>query len=900
MIPPLLSTKLNIPRPRHDLVPRPRLVQRLNDGLDRKLTLISAPAGFGKTTLLSEWAAGAERPIAWLSLGKGDNDPARFLAYLIAALQTVQRRLGGSAIAALQSSPSPGLEPLFTDLTNDIAEVQDSLALVLDDIHLITEPHLLDGLAFFVEHLPPPMHLVLAGRADPPWPLARLRARGEMTELRATDLRFTPQEVAAFLNEVMDLSLSAREVAALDARTEGWIAGLQMAALSMRGRDDAAAFVEAFSGSHRFVLDFLIEEVVAQQPPDVREFLLETSILEQMNGSLVEAVTGRGDGAAMLAQLEGANLFLIPLDDERCWYRYHHLFADLLRSRLQARERERVPELYRRASTWCDENGLSGEAIEYAWSAGDTDYAADLIEKYARPTYLRGEVATATGWLEGLSREVLLARPRLCLDWAALLAFGSRPQEEEPFLQAAERLLRSGLVPHPAQARAMLGEIAGLRAFAALDQGHTEEAILLARQALEQLPSEDRYGRGLSALTLAEALRNRGALDEAIPWYDEGISLALAAGHVYYAYAAAHDRSVVLRRQGRLREAAAGLRGLLQDAARAGRDRLPAIGPLHSALGWLLLEGNDLDAAEAHAQVGLRLCQQGGSYTVGPCYVLLAFLAQARGDSTAVEEAFRQVEEVVVAGWGQWPAGGYVGTYRARLWLQQGNLTAARRWVERLASEPSRPPPPSGTRPGVLVARLHLAEGQAAQALHLLGPLLEQVEESQEWGMAIEMLALQAVALKAQGETAQALTALERALALAGPEGYVRTFVDLGAGMCDLLRTAVSRGVGVPYAGRLLAACEEEMADRWPAAMETVTQPAVSLSLVEPLTEREMEVLRYLTTSLRSPEIADQLTVATSTVRSHIKSIYGKLNAHNRMEAVHIAETLGLLDRGNR
>ena len=569
MATPLLTTKLYIPPVRPELVPRPRLTERLNAGLQRKLTLVSAPAGFGKTTLLSEWMHSrgevtSPLPVAWVSLDKGDNDPARFWAYFVAALQTIPSlsaaAVGQSVLVTLQTPQSSPIESLLTGLINEIAETQDppsagslrrslsraqprgsgqaghGFALVLDDFHLITEQQIHDGLTFLVDNLPPQMHLILSSRADPPWPLARLRARGEMTELRTGDLRFAPEEAAAFLNDVMGLNISPEDVTALEARTEGWIAGLQMAALSMRGRKDVSGFIKAFSGSHRFILDYLVEEVLDRQSSDIQEFLLKTSILERMTAPLCDAMTGRDDSQPILAQLEQANLFLVALDDERRWYRYHHLFADVLSQCLRDKESELIPELHRRAAEWYEQNGLIDEAIEHTLAAEDFERVACLIEQRAMHMFIHGEMATLLKWLEVLPDDLIPERPWLCIFHAWALHLGVRAGVVEPRLKDAERALEKRALPE-AEVHHMLSHIATIRALEALVKEDVPRAKELAHQALKYRPEEN-FVRGLSAQVMGWASRLSGDLAAAQQAFTEARALSLTSGSTYVAVSA--------------------------------------------------------------------------------------------------------------------------------------------------------------------------------------------------------------------------------------------------------------------------------------------------------------------------------------------------------------------------
>src|SRR5918994_1648552 len=535
---PILATKLYVPAPQPRVVPRPRLTERLNEGLHRKLTLISAPAGFGKTTLLGEWLAGCGRPAAWLSLDEGDNDPTRFLAYLVAALRTVATDIGEGVLGGLQSPQPPPTETILTALLNEINAIPDNFVVVLDDYHLIDARPIDDALAFLLEHLPPRMHLVVATREDPHLPLSRLRVRGQMSELRAAYLRFTPSEAAEFLVGVMGLSLSAEDIAALEDRTEGWIAGLQLAALSMGGREDVAGFIRAFAGDNRYVVDYLVEEVLQRQPERVRSFLLQTSILDRLSGSLCDAVTGQDGGRAMLEALERGNLFLVPLDDRRRWYRYHHLFADVLRARLLDEQPDRVPELHRRASTWYEQAGEPSEAIRHALAAEDFERAADLVE-LAIPAMRRNrQEATLLGWLKALPDELFRCRPVLNVHYAGTLLQSGQLDGVEERLRDAERWLNTTadrrerpdepaaemIVVHEEAFRRLPGSIAMYRAGIALARGNVPETVTYAQRVLDLVPEDDHFQRGAAAALLGLAAWTRGELEAAHRSYSAGMA----------------------------------------------------------------------------------------------------------------------------------------------------------------------------------------------------------------------------------------------------------------------------------------------------------------------------------------------------------------------------------------
>ena len=923
----LLRTKLYIPPVRPDpstvseaalrtrLVSRPRLIERLNAGLDRRLTLISAPAGFGKTTLLSEWVAGCGRlqpkvRIAWVSLDKGDNDPTLFWAYFIAALQTVHPDVGAAVVAALQSpgvagaTTPPPIEPLLTGLINEIAEIPDPLALVLDDFHVITEQQVHEGVIILLDNMPPQMHLILSSRADPPWPLARLRARREITELRANDLRFTSQEAATFLNEVMKLDLSPEDVAVLEDRTEGWIAGLQMAALSMRGREDVSGFIRAFSGSHRFILDYLVEEVLDRQSPAIQEFLLKTSILEQMTAPLCDAVTDSADSQTILTHLEQASLFLVPLDDERRWYRYHRLFADLLRSRLEQAHPDRVPALHRRASEWYEHNVLIPEAVSHALAAGDVEGVARVVEGNALAMMDHGELTTLVGWLDALPDEVVRSRPWLGVARAWALTYAGQFDAVEPLLQDAENVLaglegapKTGIeglalskveesVPSRAKVRHIAGHIAAIRAYGAWISGHGDHAVERAREALEHLPEDDLMARGLAATTLGSGLILIGDLAAAAQALTQAITISQAAGDTHVALLTTADLAYLRVMQGQLREAAATCRGglrLADEYVRRGGRRFPATGNIYAVTSAVLCEWNDLEAAIRHAREGLELGKQWRQIdTLTVNYVYLAEVLRATGDIAGALKVVQKAKQVAggVSSWFDI----IIATTEARLRLAQGDVGAASRWAQRMGLCPDCEIKVGRHKGCYILARILVAQGRLDEALDLLARLLKVAEAAGAMGNVIEVLVLQALACQAQGEIDQALTALERALSLAEPEGYVRTFVDEGAPMGKLLRQAIAQGIAVDYVSKLLAALENEMKDE-----RRMTE------LVEPLSERELEVLRFLTTHLSSTEIAEELFISVNTVRSHIKNIYGKLDVHTRREAVARVQDLGLL-----
>jgi LuxR family maltose regulon positive regulatory protein len=897
MATPLLTTKLYVPPVRTDWVPRPRLIARLNEGLHRKLTLISTPAGFGKTTLLSKWVAACDRPVAWVSLDEGDNDPARFWAYFIAGVQKIHEDVGESALAALQSPRPPMMQGLLTGLINDLADVPEHLVLVLDDLHVIVDRTVNDGLAFLLDNLPPQMHLILSSRADPPWPLAGMRARREMTELRVDDLRFTAEEAASFLNEVMKLDLSREDVAALEERTEGWIVGLQMAALSMRGRKDVSGFIKAFSGSHRFILDYLVEEVLDRQPCDVQEFLLKTSILERMTAPLCQAVTGTEDSQMILNRLDQANLFVVPLDDERRWYRYHHLFADLLRSRLEQAQPEQVRELHRRAGEWYESEAQIVEAVGHALAAGDVDWIEHLVAGNALSMIYHGELATVARWLGNLPGEVMRSRPWLCVADAWALAYAGQLDRIEPLLQDAENALAGvkGQAQGPmlsiAEAQQIAGHIAAIRATAAALRGDWSHAARLGREALDGLPDTDTAVRGWTGMVLGCMLRSQGDFSGAAQAFAEALSASRAAGDSQLGIVVLREHAVLQLAQGRLHNVMSSCEEALQladDHTRRGAWRLPVTGYTYTLMSDVLREWNDLETALRYGREGLELCKYWGQAdALAQGYLRLARVLHAVGETDSALDAIREARQAA-KGLNPW----YVvtaGAHEACIRLGQGDVVAATRWMhdsglavhDELDIE---------HRTGYLaLARILRAQGRLDEALGLLKRLLRKLEAAGAMGPAIGILVLQALVLQTQGEGDEALGTLERALSLAEPEGYVRAFIDEGAPIGTLLRQAAARGIRLDYVNKLLAALESETAD------DRRTLRLAGLSLAEPLSERELEVLRLLTTHLSSTDIAQELVVSVNTVRSHVKSVYGKLDVHTREDAVRRAQELGLL-----
>jgi LuxR family maltose regulon positive regulatory protein len=941
---PILATKLYIPSPPPKMVPRPRLIERLNGGLQQRLTLISAPAGFGKTTLVSEWATVCGQPLAWLSLDSGDDDPARFLAYFVAALQTIAPKVGTGVLGALQSPQPPSIEAILTTLLNEITTTPDHFILVLDDYHTIDAKPIDSALAFLLEHLPPQMHLVIATREDPQLPLARWRARGQLTELRAADLRFTPSEAVEFLNRVMGLKLTAEDIAALETRTEGWIAGLQLAALALQGvaeertisareQKDAAGFIQSFTGSHRFVLDYLVEEVLNQQPEIVQTFLLRTSILERLCAPLCDAVvdpskswnlsslstavpkqpTREVDQRAnhltlnrskeILESLERANLFIVPLDSERRWYRYHHLFADLLQQRLRqslATSSEdaqgRINELHIRASQWYEDHDLAMEAFLHAAAANDIERAIRFIAGDRIPQHFRGTVTAILAWLESLPKSALDARPWLWWRFASLLLVNGQSTGVEEKLQAAESALGASTdlqegEPN-SEIRNLIGLIATARAVLALTRYQIDGMLAQSRRALEFLHPKSLISRASACWTMGYAYMLRGERNEARRAFTEAIRISQTSGDVFTAILATIGLGNVQEADNQLYQAAETYRRVLQ---LAGEQPQQIVYEAQLGLGRIFYEWNDLEVAEQQGQQSLQLARQYDRVIDRfiLCQVFLARLKLAQGDVAEAAAILAQADRAVRQNnfVHRLPE---VAAAQVLVMLRQGNLAAA----AALAQTHELP---------ISQARVHLAQGEISSALAVLGQYRQQVE-AKGWQderlkvMVLQAIAHHALALQEHREKNQAVQLLGEALALAEPGGFTRTFVDEDAPMAQLLLEAAAQGVMPAYISKLLDVFKAEQRKSEESASLSSPQPLIQpelrpakTMLVEPLSQRELEVLQLIAQGLSNREISERLFLAVDTIKGHNRNIFGKLQVQRRTEAVARARELGLI-----
>jgi LuxR family maltose regulon positive regulatory protein len=899
----LLATKVNIPQTRPDHLARPRLTVQLDEAMAREVVLVCTPAGFGKTTLLADWAATARWPVAWLSLDPDDDDPIRFWRYVVVALD---RAVGGIGARVLPLLGPPGVvsgQGVVTAIVNDLQHAPEELALILDDYHALESRSLHEDVAFLLGHLPPQLHVVIASRSDPPLPLARLRAGGRLVELRASDLRFTAQESSALLREVWGLDLSPQAVAALEGRTEGWAVGLHLAALSLRERPDADAFLRAFTGTHRYVLDYLSQEVLERQPERVRSFLLQTAVLERLSGPLCDAVTGTSGAQDMLEALERANLFLVPLDEERRWWRFHHLFADLLRASLQRSSPERVAELHRRAADWCEQHSLIDEAVRHRLGSGDTPAAARLVEEQLDETLQRGEDVTVQRWLSALPEEAIKAVPALCLAQGLMEFHLGHLHSVQRLLEHAERAFdprhgpprpvrtTAGLVAElPAAIWLLRAELAAVRGDSAGTAGH-------ARSALARMAPGEHAPRFWARWLLAFADWLGGRMEEAERAYAALVAEGRATPELDPVMSNGFTLGRVQRARGRLGAALRTYHDGLRFATEGGRRTGYQAGEPHVGIAEVLYDRDELDLALEHVTRGIELCRQVlvlRKWDRGLC--TLGWIRQAMGEPDAALEAMEEACRIyptteVASLFNPAPA------ERARLLLVQGRIDEAARWTEERGLSDDDEVSYPRERDHLVLARVLLAQSQPDQALRLLERLDTLAESQGRTGDLIGIRALRALALQAAGEHQDALALLAEALALARPERYVRVFADEGPAMAALLK----RLMGTRRGGRAVAAsgAAQKHLDRVvqafaPAGPRGTTAAAVS-GLIEPLTARELEVLSLIAAGRRNREIANELVVTIETVKKHTSHIFDKLGAANRTQAVTRARELGLV-----
>jgi LuxR family maltose regulon positive regulatory protein len=903
----LLSTKLYIPHPKRELVHRPRLIERLHTGMARKLTLISAPAGYGKTTLVSDWIARSQVPAAWLSLDASDNDVGRFFNYVIAALQGVHPDIGSEIRPILESEADPPIEHLLTALVNDIAVSAKNMILILDDYHVIREIKIHHALSFLLDHIPPGTHVVITSRTDPPMPLGRLRVRRELTEIRESDLRFALEETTAFLNDLTNLGLSRSDIKTLVARTEGWIAGLQLAALTLQGCTDKHDLITTFSGSHRHLIDYLVYEVMSRQPEEVRAFLLHTSILKQFNGSLCDALMLQSNSKEILLTLEASNLFLIPLDNERRWYRYHHLFADFLRQRLRETEPEIIPELYVRASQWYEDNRMLDEAIERALDGNDTTRAARLLDENVETFVLvNGEITSLLRWTDRVPADVRARFPRLCIYHALALLVEYRLDAVEPTLALAEaHLAEPETLPETFAASQITGLANMVRIRAAQQRGDYARSVELALATLRALPKKRGTSvlRGVLTTHLGMGYFGLGHMENAHRFLHNALVLNQQTGIRYAALVCIECLMLVEIARGAPRQAREnGEKGLhwIEEWSRpeaSKRRPIRMLAHLRLGLGRVLYEMNDLTQATEVLNQCTAYYELVRSQSRISGYLLLVDLYQALGDVETALGYLRKLEHISVAPGFSLPGiplGAQIAERSLRLSQLRPELNdlfaKAVRWAETSGLRVDDEFRYQREYEYLTLARVLIAQDKVQEAIPLLDRLIVSAETAGRMGELITNLSLQAVAHQTQGSTDVALSYLSRALTIGEPEGYVRTFVDLGPPMRDLLRAVIRQGLAADYVSTLLAAFGLPV-----SGMGVTRENLKPDSLIEPLNDRELQILHRMAVRLSNQEIADELHLTVNTVKWYARNIYGKLGVGKRTEAVSRARELGIL-----
>ncbi|MFN8440274.1 MAG: LuxR C-terminal-related transcriptional regulator [Caldilineaceae bacterium] len=915
----LLATKFFIPRRCTPIISRPRLFDKLEVGLSARLTIVSATTGSGKTMAVVDWLhylrtrLGNQAPVmAWLTLEESDNDPVRFFSYLIASLQTLMPTLGVTLQPLLESSQAPDWNGVVTTLINELHTIPSEIVLVLDDYHLIAASVIHHALIFFIEHLSPNLHLYLTTRSDPPWPLARWRVRRQMVDVRAIDLRFSRGEIESYLAQTIGKVTSA-EVSALEERTEGWIAGLQLATLPLQEEEDPAAFIRSFTGSQRYVMDYLIEEVLQRQPEQLQHFLLQSSILERLCPQLCAQVCTTegnslsvGDAGTLLESLVRANLFLTPLDNERQWYRYHPLFADVLRARLHQLYPQQLNTLHEQASLWFGSQGLADEAIRHALLANKPEQAANIIERESEARLRLGQHITLQGWLDRLPAATVAEHPKLALLQARLHVIVHKLDGAERMLENAQQ--RIIMLPSAAQS-ALLGELAAIRASVALNRGNYPRTLSEAQLALNQLAVASTL-RPEIYLHLGLASSALGKPDAALTAYAQAATESKSNGDLRTTLLALFNQGGLMHSGGQLRRAAEQYQATLDYANRHGGQQIPSTAYAYQMLGDLWIEWNDLEQAAKYLQEA-KLRNEHGAQKRMLCttYLLLARIHFAKGDLLAAQQQLNQARTIIAEDQLPIRYAGPVQGFQVRLWMAQGNLVDAQRWAAECQIQAS-------DEPLLLIqeeryhalARVLAASGRSEEALLLLKRYSEQMSGERRVLSVISTECLHALLLWQQGEKRLAIMTLLQALRLAQPEGMIRTFVDEGSPM-RLLLLECNKGADPQlqsYVNKLLSAFPLDPAmalvnAKQSTIRETVVQLAPSRPtqniepLIEPLSEREIEILRVVAQGLSDRQVADTLIIAIGTVKKHLNNIYGKLSVGNRTGALARARELGLL-----
>ncbi|MGW8226239.1 MAG: LuxR C-terminal-related transcriptional regulator [Anaerolineales bacterium] len=896
----ILRTKINSPLLWRESVSRPRLIDQLNESSDQRLILVTAPAGYGKTTLLGEWTRQNNLPSAWLTLDEGDNDPTRFFTYLIAALQTIHEQFAVPTLEGLHSTPAPAIESTLNQIINEISSIPEPMVLILDDYQAIESQPIHDAVGYLIEHLLSQLHVVIASRIDPPLPLARWRARGQLAELREADLRFTDGEAAEFFTQTIGLKLENRELEVLASQTEGWAAGLQLAAISIKNSTDKSAFIAEFSGTHEFIVDYLTDEVLDKTPGELREFLLRTSILKQLCADLCDEVTGSQIGAKSLDYLRQNHLFLVSLDTERNWFRYHPLFADLLLKRLMEEQADLVPRLHQRASQWFLRNQDPERAIYHALQAEDYEGALSIIEGIAEVTLVRSEFTIFLKWLDAIPAEMLQTRPRLLVYGATASLFSVGDAE------TVEGMLDIAIKAD--QEKEYAGEVAAIRAMIATLQGDIQESIERSQYALKTLPEGNNFLRSLVTGNLSVAYVSTGDVENAVELFTNAAKAGEQTGNPLATVMALRRLAEMALLRGDLRQAWDICQRGLEVAVYPNGKPIPAAGLLMAVQGDILRERNQLPAAEELIRAGVELVLRWSELAAVEIYLFLARVKRSMGEPESAQQAIDAARQISERNKASRMAPVIISLFQVRLWLQLGQLAKVEKWEEQyqpfaayLAAQKFDPKYHRHLLEieGIVFARLRLAQGKLDQVEKIMGPLYQSAVNLKRTGSVIEILVVKAMAALKMQEMIRAKDLLEDALRIAEPQGYARIFIDEGKPMRELLdllledvrrrETGDAASVSAEYLNRLLAALIAE------SVAEKETKPREIAGMAEPLSDRELEVLRFLPTSLTSTEIAQELYISPNTARFHIKNIYGKLGVHQRAAAVERARDLGLI-----
>ena len=905
---PVLSTKLYIPRLRPYVVSRPRLLEKLNEVKERKLALISAPAGFGKTTLLSDWISQVRMPSAWVTLDAGDNDSVHFLIYMIASLHQINKDVGRVALTMLETPQPPPVETVLAALINDIASIQKDFVLVLDDFHLVTAPPVHKATLFLLEHLPRNMHLVITTRSDPPLPLGRLRSLNQLVELRMADLCFTTDETSVFFNKKLSLGLSHGEIVMLESRTEGWIAGLQLAALSMQGRKDVVGFIKEFKGDNRYIFDYLMEEVLTRQPEHIQSFLIQTSILDRLSGSLCDAVTGQKNSQQILNDLEKADLFIFPMDNERQWFRYHHLFADLLEHRLRQTHGHLLPELRKRAGKWCVQSGMKDQAVNHAIAAGDTEWAISLIEEIAEDIWDRGQQAKLLKWFEDLPDELIDSNIQLCILYARALNVSGHQEAAEKKLQMAQNLLDSAEdritvtsssvsgPPFKLGKQELKGRIAAILSFVAAYKGDMFQLMRYARQAMESLHEKDLTWRAVTALALGfvHGWSGDGDLMSARYAFSEAKRVSEISGNSYFYLYASSCLAGIDALQGRLAQAEETYRYLLSYAEENGMSQTSMAGSILGSWGGVLCEWNKLEEGIRLIEKGIKLAALGhDAVLLASNRIQMARSSFLTGDFKRAQRIVQEIEkaasEFQIPPW----IIHWASALKAEIWLASGDMEAVSRWVNERELDINDELTNRREHEHIALSRFLMAQDRLDEAEPLLTRLIRSAESGTRVYSLIQIRLLKALIAHQRDDKKAALEELRQALYLGEPGGFFRSFIKEGHRVAELLeivleeekagRTGKKAEFSQTYIKKLLLAFKAEV------------PPKKVDGLAEPLSERELEVLALIAGGLSNQEIAQKLFISLNTVRTHTKNINSKLNVHSRTQAAARAKELGLI-----